>query len=80
MSASSLRPVCLQSDLGIPYRTNLSIRQAVGKNPAVKVHVGLNKNVILLINQNSMKDDFFLARSGINLQGLLPSSLFNFMN
>lgn len=41
-----LPTVCLQSDLGIPYRVNLHIRQAMGKNPAVRVHIGLNKNVI----------------------------------
>lgn len=38
--------VCLQFDLGILHRMNLSIRQAVGENPAVRFHIGLNKNII----------------------------------
>lgn len=38
--------VSLQSDLGSLYRMNLSSRQAMEKDPALSVHIGLNKNVI----------------------------------
>jgi len=41
-----LPAVCLWSDLGVPYRTNLSTSLDEGKNPVVRVHIGLNKNVV----------------------------------